>query len=339
MGEAGNEDMASQHWPSVAVVVPNHSRFSELAEAVASVEAQKYEGQVRVYVVYKERHGVDGLLSTLGGVVAIPSTGEEGRNSISVKRNIGLNATTEDLVAFLDDDDLWHPRKLSAQVAVFQRSEGVVAVGSRPSYFSDRPVWRSLTSDLSSRKCSRRQVIAGRRFGTSSLLVDGVTARDLRFDERPEWLALEDYEFKIRLSERGEMWEVNDRLTAYRFGSASVYDHRQRRTVLKAVGVLVASLDSGISRLSKRLAATRLLLVSAVGGFGSGAGIRGMVDAESERTLDALLRGRLLGRGDRLLAAVVRTGWRRGWRVRLLRPLVRWPRLAARAVWRRLRSG
>ncbi|SVB04610.1 uncharacterized protein METZ01_LOCUS157464, partial [marine metagenome] len=28
--------MASQHWPSVAVVVPNHSRFSELAEAVAS---------------------------------------------------------------------------------------------------------------------------------------------------------------------------------------------------------------------------------------------------------------------------------------------------------------
>ena len=32
-------------------------------------------------------------------------------------------------------------------------------------------------------------------------------------------------------------------------------------------------------------------------------------------------------------------GWRRGWRVRLLRPVVRWPRLAVIAVRRWFRSG
>ena len=213
----------------------------------------------------------------------------------------------------------------------------MAAVGTRALYFDRTPAWRPC---LSRRRRIRRRhhVVTGRSFGTSSILVDGPLARRLCFDERPEWLALEDYDFKIRLSENGKMYEVSDRLTAYRFGPPSIYDHRQRRTVLKAVSVLVASLDSGISRLSKRLVATRLLLVSAVGGFGSGAGIVGMVDSESEQALDALLGGRLLGRGDRLLAAVVRTGWRRGWRVRLLRLVVRLPRLAMRAVWRRPRS-
>ena len=51
------------------------------------------------------------------GVTGIPSSDEDGRNPITVKRNLGLRASNEDLVAFLDDDDLWHPRKLRAQVA------------------------------------------------------------------------------------------------------------------------------------------------------------------------------------------------------------------------------
>jgi len=210
-------------------------------------------------------------------------------------------------------------------------------VGTRALYFDQTPTWRS-SSNGRWRIRSRHHVVTGRSLGTSSILADGHLARRLRFDERPEWLALEDYDFKIRLSEQGEMGEVLDRLTAYRFGAPSVYDHQQRRTVLKAVGVLVESLDSGVSRPSKRFVALRLLLVSALGGYGSGAGVRKMIDEESEQILDALLGGRLLGRGDQPLKVFVQTGWRRGWRLRLLRALVRWPRLIAIAMRRRLRS-
>ncbi len=311
--------MANQHWPSVGVVVPNHSRFSELAEAVASVEAQKYEGQVRVYIVYKERPGIDGILATLGSAIAIPSTGEEGRNSISVKRNIGLSATTEDLVAFLDDDDVWHPDKLARQVRAFDESGDVVAVGTRPTYFTRYPEWPVRNSDVEFHNRTRCQVVSGRYFGTSSLLVDGAVARHLRFDERPEWLALEDFDFKIRLSHEGTMRELKGRYTAYRANEASVSVDEGRHTLLRAVSILAESAGRDPARFSQRLIGSWLLLVSAFGGFGSVQEFHGSDDAVEEEFLDGILDGRLFGRLDPLVGRLVKGGWRRGWVARPVR--------------------
>jgi len=314
VGEAGDDGMVVKHWPSVGVVVPNHSRFSELTEAVASVEAQKYEGQVRVYIVYKERPGIDALLSTLGSAVAIPSTGEEGRNSISVKRNIGLRATTEDFVAFLDDDDIWHPRKLAVQVQALIAGGDVVAVGTRPTYFSDYPRWKVPFGDVDFCDRTTKQVISGRYFGTSSLVVDGKTARGLCFDERPDWLALEDYDFKIRLSQLGVMREVRGRYTAYRSNSASISVEEGRNTLLRALSVLAASVERDSLRLPQQLVALRLLVVSTFGGFGTVQDFHGTEDNQAETFLSEILDGRLFGRLDKSLYRIVRIGWRRGWK-------------------------
>ena len=311
--------MANQHWPSVGVVVPNHSRFSELAEAVASVEAQKYEGQVRAYIVYKERPGIDGILATLGSAIAIPSTGEEGRNSIAIKRNIGLSATTEDLVAFLDDDDVWHPDKLASQVRAFDRGGDVVAVGTRPTYFTRYPEWPVRNSDAEFHNRTRFQVVSGMHFGTSSLLVDGAVARHLRFDERPEWLALEDYDFKIRLSHEGTMRELKGRYTAYRANKVSISVKERRHTLLRAVSVLAESAGRDPARFSQQLVASRLLFVSAFGGFGSVQEFHGSEDAEAGEFLDGILDGRLFGRLDPLVGRLVKRGWRRGWVARPVR--------------------
>jgi len=306
--------------PSVAVIIPNHDRVTELQEAVDSVGLQDYRGQITIYVVYRYRPGIETVLSVLPvKVVPVVSSDESGRNSIAVKRNLGLDAGTEDLVAFLDDDDIWHSGKLSAQVAVFQRSTTAVAVGSRPCYFSDRPMWRSLTSDGSFRECSRRQVISGRYFGTSSLLVDGAAARELRFDERPDWLALEDYDFKIRLSQLGLMREVRGRYTAYRKNSASISVDERRHTLLRAVSVLAESAGRDPARFSQQLVASKLLLVSAFGGFGSIQEFHGSEDAEAEMFLDGILDGRLFGRLDPLVGRLVKGGWRRGWVARPVR--------------------
>lgn len=319
----------------MGVVVPNHSRMHELGEAIASVEAQEYDGKVCIYVVYRERPGVDDLLSTFGGVVAIPATGEEGRNSIAVKRNIGLSATTEDLVAFLDDDDVWHPHKLTAQVQAFQ--EGVVAVGTRPTYFTRHPEWRVGGGDAEFRDRTSSQVVSGKYFGTSSLLVDGEVARQLRFDERPEWLALEDYDFKIRLSQVGTMRELNGRYTAYRANDSSVSLDERRHTLLRAVSVLAASAERDRPSLSQKVVALWLLVVSAFGGFGDVQEFHGSEDDEAEQFLSRTLDSRLFGRFDPQVFRLVRTGWRRGWKGWPVRPTVKAARGMATVLVRLLR--
>ncbi len=315
-----NPTGASSQWPSICVVIPNHDRLNELVEAVDSVLAQRYDGQVTVYVVYLPRPAVRDLSSRFGtGVVMVPSVGEDGLNSISVKRNLGLSASHEDLVAFLDDDDIWHPDKLAIQVRAFRMGGDVVAVGTRPTYFTRHPQWRVRGGDAEFRDRTNRQVVSGKHFGTSSLLVNGAVARHLRFDERPEWLALEDYDFKIRLSHEGTMRELKGRYTAYRANKASVSVTERRHTLLRAVSVLAESAGRDPARFSQQLVGSRLLLVSAFGGFGSIQEFHGSEDAEAEMFLDGILDGRLFGRLDPLVGRLVKGGWRRGWVARPVR--------------------
>jgi glycosyltransferase involved in cell wall biosynthesis len=42
---------------------------------------------------------------------------------LSTARNAGIRQSKADYIALLDADDLWHPRKLSCQIALFQKSQ------------------------------------------------------------------------------------------------------------------------------------------------------------------------------------------------------------------------
>ena len=311
----------NRHWPSVGVIIPNHNRVDELCQAVASVEAQQYEGTIRIYIVYLERPGIADTLLTLGNVRTLPSCDEDGRNSIAVKRNIAIDTSTEDLIALLDDDDVWHPLKLKMQVEAFTASKRSLAVGTRLLDFSEQPRWNVLSGDEGYHDCSRYQVATGRRVGTSSLLIDGPTARTLRFDERPEWLGVEDLDFKLRLSRLSEIRELEGKYTGYRIEQASI--SVAESTLLRAVNVLAASAERNTPRLSERLAAIRLLLISTFGGYGPISESHGCIDQAREDFLECTLDGRLFGRIDPLVFRVVRMGWRKGWRARPVRTTTR----------------
>jgi glycosyltransferase involved in cell wall biosynthesis len=110
--------------PRVSVVIPTWNRRRRLEEAIASVLAQTYT-DYEILVV--DDGSTDDTREWIGGRYPesrLRYLHQENRGSSSA-RNAGVRAARGDLVAFLDSDDLWLPRKLEFQVPLFDRNPAV----------------------------------------------------------------------------------------------------------------------------------------------------------------------------------------------------------------------
>ena len=100
--------------PLVSVIVPVYNGAAYLAEALASVQAQSYH-PIEVIVVD------DGSTDTSGDVArqAIPQARlfRQANQGAGAARNRGVAEARGDLLAFLDQDDVWVGEKLAWQVA------------------------------------------------------------------------------------------------------------------------------------------------------------------------------------------------------------------------------
>lgn len=102
--------------PSVGVVVPTRDRPELLRRALRSIRNQDIAGTVETVVVHDGTppdHSVaqDSATRPVRVVTNARTPGLAGA------RNTGIMALETDYVAFLDDDDMWRPTKLSAQIA------------------------------------------------------------------------------------------------------------------------------------------------------------------------------------------------------------------------------
>lgn len=98
--------------PLVSTIVPVRSGARFLSDAIESVLAQDYAPNELIVV---DDGSTDDSVRIASGypdvrLLRTPSGG------VSVARNAGVEAAAGELLAFLDQDDLWTPSKLSAQV-------------------------------------------------------------------------------------------------------------------------------------------------------------------------------------------------------------------------------
>lgn len=114
------EGNVSEMHPSVTVVIPAHKRIVELRRAINAVMWQEYQGDLDVIVVY-DRAEPDMSLEKDGDRPVRVLTNER-TPGLAGARNTGILASTGDFIAFCDDDDYWHPRKLATQIAEFEKN-------------------------------------------------------------------------------------------------------------------------------------------------------------------------------------------------------------------------
>jgi glycosyltransferase involved in cell wall biosynthesis len=116
VGDAGDARSEPRVLPyRVSVVIPTRNRARLLAEAIRSVRA--IEGpDLNLEVLVVDNGSTDDteqVASALGArVLRSPIPGP------AATRNVGIRAATGDYIAFLDDDDLWLPGQLRAQLAL-----------------------------------------------------------------------------------------------------------------------------------------------------------------------------------------------------------------------------
>ncbi len=109
--------------PLVSVILPTYNRGWILTEAIDSVLAQDYKEYELIVVDDGSTDNTREILDTYGPDILVLRQANKG---VSAARNRGIAESGGQLVAFLDSDDLWLPRKLSRQVDYFNLNPDAV---------------------------------------------------------------------------------------------------------------------------------------------------------------------------------------------------------------------
>jgi len=99
--------------PFISVVIPVYNRPVQILRSVQSVLDQKYDNFECIVVDDGSTDETPSVLQSFGKKIRVITTENRG---VSAARNIGVEKSFGDFIAFLDSDDEWKPLKLKNQV-------------------------------------------------------------------------------------------------------------------------------------------------------------------------------------------------------------------------------
>jgi len=111
----------------VSVVIPTYNRRHLVCDAIDSVLAQSRPAAEIIVIDDGGKDDTGDALRAYGDKVRYVYQENAG---LSAARNHGIRLATQPFVAFLDDDDVWHPRKLEFQMPVLERDPDMGMIGA-----------------------------------------------------------------------------------------------------------------------------------------------------------------------------------------------------------------
>lgn len=118
--------------PHISVVIPSYNGANSIARALDSIRDQTL---LPVEVIVVDDASTDNTLEIVEHwqasfiSIALRIITQPINHGTAVARNIGWDQARGDFVAFLDDDDSWHPQKLVLQSAWLQKNPNAKACG------------------------------------------------------------------------------------------------------------------------------------------------------------------------------------------------------------------
>jgi glycosyltransferase involved in cell wall biosynthesis len=295
----------------VSVILPTHDRIAWLRQSLRSVLWQK-DVDLEVIVVDDGSTEETGRFIVSLGDPRIVLIRHDRSQGVSAARNHGAEEATGQWLAFLDDDDVWGPEKLSRQL------QAAKATGRRWVYTGSVNVDDTLrilggkpppTPDEVLQLIYRQNVIPG---GGSNVAVrrdelERAGPFDLRLKNTEDW------EMWMRFASQGPPAYVSEPLVAYRLHAANAsldvkavfegIDLIERRHGIKvARGVVHRWIAASFLRTGKRANALRHFALAAVDG--ELRGVAGDVRLALEWRVD-----RYVGRQPKTLPQLPNPAW------------------------------
>ena len=199
----------------VSVVIPTHNRVELLPRAIESVLKQTY-ADLEIIVVS------DGSTDNTEEVVKkytdsdsrVKYIGYSPARGGNVARNIGIEASQGEYVAFLDDDDEWLPEKLDRQIDLLEKdvNVGLVYTGVRIIYVNENIEYNSMSKERGDLK---KTILIDNCVGTTSTVVlrKSILKKSGMFDDKLK--ALQDFDLWIRIAQHSKVDVVSEPMINY----------------------------------------------------------------------------------------------------------------------------
>ena len=153
---------------TVATVIPVRNRPKFILRALESVGSQTYPSSETIVVddasTDETPHIVEELSKKVNNLILLRLTERVGA---AKARNIGADAAESDLLAFLDSDDRWLPKKLERQIKEFKSDKEIVAVSCGALEVTDKYSFQHIPSS----EISLIDLYRSERLGTCSAIV------------------------------------------------------------------------------------------------------------------------------------------------------------------------
>jgi glycosyltransferase involved in cell wall biosynthesis len=207
--------------PSVSAVIPAYNAVETLLLAVASAVSQDLKPREVIVVDDGSSDGTSDLVQRLAEVdPAVRLLRQRENSGPAAARRAGVEASSGELVAFLDADDAWLPGKLSSQAARLTQLPGVAGIHGgavfvdedlRPLRYYAAEEKRNTFADFLCWK--NMPCVTGTLLARREVLTD-----DLFFDDLA---AIEDWAMMVKLASEHRVAALHDALVLYRVRSGS----------------------------------------------------------------------------------------------------------------------
>jgi glycosyltransferase involved in cell wall biosynthesis len=199
--------------PAVSVVIPVLNGAGTLGAAIESVRRQTYQDHEVIVVDDGSTDDTPSVAETFGAAVRYV---RQEHGGVGAARNRGIAEARGALVAFLDADDLWLPRKLERQLAVLDAAPSIDAVQCSAYLVDARLRVLGVRRCTPARDSCLDYLLLRNLPSVGSSAVIRRTRLEALGGFATDLVAIEDWDLVCRLARQGRLRSLADVLVLYR---------------------------------------------------------------------------------------------------------------------------